>query len=184
MSLDNFVFTTERAGIFGLTEAGQTTITYKRLLSHSVEQVCQAITDLSQLSRWFPELTVELKKDGDVVIGFSDADCPPPGANPEDVDYCTVTADNPPDLIKYIGSQGGLRWELTGKDDQCELTLVAFNPPDRGPDYSILYGWHEYADVLEWYLDGISFEDEGYAGSYKMKLYEHYKALKIPEFQD
>ena len=49
---------------------------------------------------------------------------------------------------------------------------------DIQPRYSVACGWHYKLDAMQWSLDGISFEDEGYAGPIKTELYLRYLAAE------
>ena len=182
MNQRRLILSKKREGTFGTNTNGQTTITFKRTLNHSIERVWRAITDADELRAWFPMLTLEAKDGGSVVMDFNGGDCPPNELNPDDIDYCTVTAFDPPYLLEYLGPTGGIRWELTPRGDLCELVMTATNHPGQDIIYSIVCGWHHIVDCLEWLLDGVDIEAEGYAGPVKMKIYQHYIDEKVPGF--
>ena len=54
-----------------------------------------------------------------------------------------------------------------------------FDDPDQTIQsrYSVACGWHYKLDIMEWDLDGVPFEDEGYAGPMKTKYYFAYRKL-------
>ena len=174
------VLTPEREGTFGETETGQTTITFRRVLEHTPERVWRAITEADELKAWFPFLSLETHAGGKAVMDFSGGDCPPDEANPEDIDRCVVTEWHPPSLLEYMGDMGGLRFELNAHELGTELILTAVNRPGQGILGSVVCGWHNMLDCLEWSLDGISWEPEGYAGPMKTEIYLYYMKLGNP----
>lgn len=176
----------ERLGVYGTDAAGNTTITYTRLLNHSVETVWRAITVEEHRAAWFPELSLTLAIDGDAVVNFSGSDCPPLDENPSDVYQCKVTRCDPPHLLEYSGPGEHHRFELTHQGDQCLLTFLAILPDltefdDAGETiqsrYSVACGWHYKLDEMHWSLDGVPFVDEGYAGPIKTEYYFAYVKL-------
>ena len=182
--MNTLKLTRDREGVFGVNDEGRTTITFKRSLNHPIDRVWLAITDAGELAQWLPMLkTLELKEGGDVILDFSGGDCPPDELNPEDIDHCKVVTFDPPHLIEYIGPTGGLRFELNPRGDQSELTMTATNHPDRGIIYSIVCGWHYYADCLVWQLDGVPFNNEGHMDKTTTKIYQYYIDEKVPGFE-
>ncbi|HIG42616.1 MAG: SRPBCC family protein [bacterium] len=165
---------------------GNKTITYTRKLSHPIEKVWRAITDDSHRAAWFPELTLSLKTGGDAVVNFSGSECPPPETNSSDVYYCTVTRYEPPNILEYSGPGEHHRFELSPQETGCLLKFSATLPDAQTFDddrqkiqsrYSVACGWHYKLDAMEWSLDGVPFEDEGYAGPIKTEYYFAYRKL-------
>ena len=176
----------ERFGIYGSDELGNTTITYTRLLDHPIEKVWRAITVAEHRAAWFPELTLTAANGGDAIVNFSGGECPPPEDNPSDVYYCKVTRFEPPNVLEYLGPREHHKFELKARDDGCELTFLATLPEASAYDddaktiqarYSVACGWHYKLDQMEWDLDGVPFEDEGYAGPIKTEYYFKYRKL-------
>jgi len=176
----------ERLGVYGTDAAGNTTITYTRTLNHSVEKVWQAITVEEHRAAWFPELSLDTATGGDAVVNFSGAPCPPPEDNPSDVYYCKVTRYEPRKILEYIGPHEHHRFELAPIGSACQLTFLATLPDTSTFDdknqtiqsrYSVACGWHYKLDEMEWSLDGVPFEDEGYAGPIKTEYYFAYRRL-------
>jgi len=176
----------ERFGVYGTDQSGNTTITYTRTLNHSIEKVWRAITVEEHRAAWFPELSLVPAADGEAVVNFSGSDCPPSKDNPSDVCYCKVTRFEPPNVLEYIGPHEHHRFELVSQGAGCQLTLFAILPDISAFDdeeqtiqsrYSVACGWHYKLDELEWSLDAVPFEDEGYAGPMKTEYYFMYRKL-------
>ena len=176
----------ERYGVFGRDESGNDTILYTRRLAHSVETVWRAISDPDHRAAWFPELTLQDKLGGEAVVNFSGGDCPPPEDNPSDVYFCVITRYEPPHLLEYEGNGEHHRFEIEPTASGCTLKFLATVPPRDDFDdsaqtiqtrYSVACGWHYKLDAMEWDLDGIAFEDEGYAGPIKTEYYLRYRKL-------
>ncbi len=176
----------ERFGTYGTDDAGSTTITFTRVLQHPIEKVWRAITIEEHRAAWFSELSLVGTPGGDAVINFSGSPCPPPEENPSDVYYCKVTRFEPPHLLEYVGPGEHHRFELESTNTGCQLTFQAklpeaedFDDPARTIQsrYSVACGWHYKLDIMEWDLDGVAFEDEGYAGPIKTEYYFAYREL-------
>jgi uncharacterized protein YndB with AHSA1/START domain len=176
----------QRLGVYGTDDAGNTIITYTRTLSHPIEKVWRAITVAEHRAAWFPELSLVAAPGGEAVVNFSASDCPTPEENPSDVYYCKVTRFEPPNVLEYIGPHEHHRFELVSRDAGCQLTFLATLPNASTFDderqtiqsrYSVACGWHYKLDEMEWSLDGVPFEDEGYAGPIKTAYYLAYRKL-------
>lgn len=176
----------ERFGVYGTDDAGHSTITYTRNFEHSVEKVWRAITMEEHRAAWFPELSLSAVEGGEAIVNFSGSECPPPADNPGDVYYCKVTRFEPPTVLEYIGPNEHHRFELTPVDQGCRLTFLAILPDASVFDdeaktiqtrYGVACGWHYKLDQLEWSMDGVPFEDEGYAGPIKTEYYFVYRKL-------
>ena len=175
-----------RYGVFGVDEKGNDTILFTRMLNHPIEKVWLAITDETHRAVWFPQLGLEHGEGGKAVVNFSGGDCPPPEDNPSDVYYCKITAWEPPTLLEYIGDGEHHRYELEKAGSGCLLRFQA-TVPGRGTyddesktvisRFSVACGWHMMVDQLEWQLDGVPFEDEGYAGPIKTEYYLQYMKM-------
>ncbi len=179
-------FSADRFGVYGTNASGNKTITFTRTLNHPISTVWRAITEPEHRAAWFPELSLDHNQGGDAIVNFSGSDCPPPEENPSDVDYCKVTRFEPPNVLEYIGPTEHHRFELTTQGDACQLIFLATLPDHSKFDdkektiqsrYSVACGWHYKLDVMEWDLDGVRFEDEGYAGPIKTKYYFRYIKL-------
>lgn len=173
----------KRLGVYGRDEEGNPTITYTRFLPHPVDKVWQAITDSAHRAAWFPELSFQPRVGAQAIVDFSGGDCPPSEDNPADVSFCTVTVFEPPHVLEYSGPDEHHRFELSSTGDGCKLVFRSTLPDiDTFDDenrtiqsrYSVACGWHYKLDMMEWSLDGVEFEDEGYAGPVKTRLYLAY----------
>ncbi|MCB1692942.1 MAG: SRPBCC family protein [Pseudomonadales bacterium] len=173
----------ESLGVYGQDRDGNPTITYTRILKHPVDKVWQAITDPRHRAAWFPELTLEPRVGAQAVVDFSHGECPPSEDNPADVAVCTVTVFDPPHRLEYSGPDEHHRFELTPAGDGCKLVFRSTLPGiDVFDDetgtihsrYSVACGWHDKLDMMGWSLDGSPFEEEGYAGPRKRRLYMAY----------
>ncbi len=176
----------ERFGVYGTDDAGNHTLTFTRVLEHPVEKVWRAITVAEHRAAWFEELSLQLKPGGDAVINFSGSECPPPEDNHPKVYYCKVTRFEPPHILEYIGPHEHHRFELETRGNGCQLTFLATLPDITVFDdeaktihsrYGTACGWHYKLDQMEWSLDGIPFEDEGYAGPIKTEYYFVYRRM-------
>ena len=174
-----------RFGIYGTSEDGRPTIEYTRRLKHSVEKVWRAISIPEHRNVWFPELNLDLKLGGQVVVDFSGGECPAPEDNPADVYYCEVVAYDPPNLLEYKGNDEHHRFDIAPDGDGCILKFMATLPTLEEFDddantiharYSVACGWHYKLDVMEWDMNGEfdGVELEGYAGPNLTKLYLEY----------
>lgn len=170
----------ERFGVYDTNAEGTTTITFTRTLDHPIDKVWRAITIAEHRAAWFPELSLVHEIDGAAIVNFSGSDCPPPEDNPSDVDYCKVTRFEPPNLLEYIGPTEHHRFELQPKGTGCQLRFLAILPKLNKFDddsqtiqsrFSVACGWHYKLDQMQWSLDDVAFDNEGYAGPTLTKLY-------------
>lgn len=176
----------QNLGVYGVDSEGVTTITYTRSLNHPIETVWQFITVGDQRKCWFPELELSASLGGEAVVNFSGTDCPPLEENPSDVYVCRITGFEPPRLLEFSGPGEHHRYELSEKPSGCELKFTAVLPDRTAFDdpsktiqsrYSVACGWHYKLDELQWSLDRVPFEDEGYAGPIKTQYYLAYLRL-------
>ena len=173
----------EQLGVYGKDKVGRLTITYTRRLPHPIDKVWQAITDPVHRAAWFPELTLEPRLGAEALVDFSHGDCPPTEEDPGIVSFCTIIAFEPPRLLEYNGPGEHHRFELTPSGEGCTLVFQSTLPDIDAFDdsgnvqsrYSVACGWHYKLDMMAWSLDGIEFEDEGYAGPIKTRLYFAYR---------
>lgn len=176
----------DRLGVYSTNDHGSQIITYTRSLNHPIDKVWRAITVAEHRAAWFPELSFTPEVDGQAIVNFSGGDCPPPEDNPSDIYYCKVTRFEPPNVLEYIGPGEHHRFELTPTKNGCVLTFLALLPDVAAFDddtqtiqsrFSVACGWHYKLDQMEWDLDEITFEDEGYAGPIKTEYYFAYRKL-------
>lgn len=129
---------------------------------------------------------LESEVGGNAIVNFSGSECPPSDDNPSDVYYCKVMRFEPPNVLEYIGPHEHHRFELVPDGKGCKLTFLATLPDTTAFDddnqkiqsrYSVACGWHYMLDTMEWSLDDIAFEDEGYAGPIKSAYYFAYQKL-------
>ncbi len=175
-----------RFGVYGTDKAGNKTITYTRMLNHPIEKVWRAIAEEQHRAAWFPELTFVPEAGGEAIVHFSGSECPPPETNPSDVYYCKITRFEPPTILEYVGPHEHHCFELSPVAGGCVLTFLATLPGAEEYDddaktiqsrYSVACGWHYKLDEMQWDLDGVPFEDEGYAGPIKTEYYFAYRKL-------
>ena len=175
-----------RFGVYGIDPAGNTTITYTRVLNHPIEKVWRAISEQEHRAAWFPELSLETSVGGRAVVNFGNEPSPSSDEDANNVFVCEVTRCDPPNVLEYAGPREHHRFELTTLDSGCRLTFLATLPDSAAYDdegktiqsrYSVACGWHYKLDQMEWDLDGIPFEDEGYAGPIKTEYYFVYRKL-------
>jgi uncharacterized protein YndB with AHSA1/START domain len=96
---------------------GRPAVRFVRTYAHPIERVWSAITDVDELSRWFPSTArIELRVGGTVT--FSDDPYMEDSAG-------TVLACDPPRRLAYSWGGDELHYELESLGDgRCRLTLV------------------------------------------------------------
>lgn len=142
-------FNHTRHGHIGKLEDDRVYVAYERQLPHSVDKVWRAITDPSELRRWFPGIEIELRSGGKFQIWFG-GDC----EGPAHVSG-RITEFDPPHVLQM----GTMRYELQAHETGCLLRfsdILSFEGPRTRQQFaiSVLGGWHAYLDKLELVLDG------------------------------
>jgi uncharacterized protein YndB with AHSA1/START domain len=141
---------------FGTAEElrdGRIRVRFERRLPHPVERVWAALVDREELTKWFPEITLEPRTGGrfEIVFGSGEgSDCQGPS-----IVSGEITHFEPPSLLQC----GTMRWELEPDGDGCILRFVDIVAVDGGRSEretarSVLSGWHWYLDALEEALAG------------------------------
>ncbi|HET6295941.1 MAG TPA: SRPBCC family protein [Kribbella sp.] len=145
---------------------GRTQLRMERALAHPAEKVWRALTEPSELSRWFPAaVELDLRLDGPISFTFPDGE----DDFVEDPDNTgVIRAFDPPRLLEYTWGVEVLRWELEPTADGCLLTLTA-TFDDRPGSASFTSGWTICFDALDRVLGGSAVPEKDYA-----ELHEYY----------
>jgi len=150
---------------FTTLEDGKTLATIQRLLSHSIHDVWNMLTDNSKLNQWFSELKVEdLRVGGTISFDMGDGS----------YEYMKIIAVQAPNLLHYTWAEDNVRFQLSEVEGGTNLIfceeisgVTEHTPRD-------IAGWHVCLDVIQAILDGAVIEDRKSIWS---KWYEHYKAM-------
>ena len=118
---------------------GRPALRFERRLDHSVERVWRAITEPSELARWFV-----------VPVEWT----PEAGERFESMgEMGEITQLEPPRLFEYTWRGELLRFELRPERDGCVLVFThVFNDRSLGAQQAA--GWHIYLDRLDTHLRG------------------------------
>lgn len=134
---------------------GRFELRFERRLAHPIEKVWRAISEPSELARWFPA-TVDLDPTPGAKLTF---ELPPLAQERRDIpddlmtSYGEVLAVDPPRLLEYTWTDEILRWELEPTDEGCLLRFTAVFD-DREDAAGNGAGWHVALEALDTVLDG------------------------------
>jgi uncharacterized protein YndB with AHSA1/START domain len=126
-------------------------VSFERILTHSVMEVWDAITNPEKMKLWFMEVEMELKPGARMIIRFGDKD------NTES--YGTILRVEPGKLFEYIwentdGPDELAVWELFPEgSSKCRLVMT-YSRLDEKYKKSVPAGWHTMLDHLEEVLNG------------------------------
>lgn len=119
---------------------------FARRLKHSPERVWQALTEPDELKKWFPDTIVVHEWRVGARLEFRHE------AGLYEMDG-EVLVFEPPRVLEMRWGPDRLRFEVTPRDDGCELTLID-TIDERGKASRDAAGWHVCLDRLEAAVDG------------------------------
>jgi uncharacterized protein YndB with AHSA1/START domain len=133
------------------TTPGGRVLRFERHLGHPIEAVWAALTDSTELPKWFAPADIELRVGGRANIRFE-------GGN-DTVDGRVIAVD-PPRLLEYGWfengrDRGSVRWELTPEQGGTRLLLLHTFPLAEPETLDFAGGWHDLLDSLEAMLSGV-----------------------------
>ena len=135
---------------------GRPALRFDRTLAHSVERVWRAISDPTELERWFPAAADWTPAPGETFEAY--------GATDE------VTEVNAPHRLAWIFAGDQYSFELAAQEGDCRLTFThVFD--DRALAAQTAAGWEAYLSRLEPHLGG-GYLSEGQA---------HRSSEEVPE---
>ena len=140
------------------TVDGRPALRFERRLDHSVERVWRAVSEPSELARWFVA-TVEWKPEaGEVFESMGEAG--------------EITRVEPPHALEWTWGAELFRFELRPDGDGCVLVFThVFDDRTLGAQHAT--GWHLYFDRLDAHLaGGFLSEEEAHEGF--RELHERY----------
>lgn len=157
------------------TVDGRPALRFERRLAHPVDAVWRAITEPSELSRWFPnEVSVELRLGGRMTFTFADGRYPPMDGEVLELD--------PPRRLAFSWGDDELRFELEPLDDGrgCLLRFTDVLE-ERDKAARDAAGWHVCIDRMEQHLAGLpaTAPDSSATGEWR-GLYEDYERRGLP----
>lgn len=127
----------------------------ERRLAHSPERVWRAITEPSELARWFPAaVTVDLRPGGTIEFTFEGEETPTTG---------DVLEADAPRVFAFSWNDDVLRWEITPAEDGCLLLFThTFGRGEpaiaRIAAARTAAGWDSCLVALSALLDGEEYE--------------------------
>jgi len=164
------------SGTYGAyqTRDDRPALSFERRLSHPVDVVWRAITDVDELQHWFPSRVEveELRPGAEMTFRFENMPIDAPSTMTG-----RVTEYDPPRLLEFFWGGDHLRFELEplADDDACVLRLtVLLDARDKAARDSA--GWHVCLNRLERQLAGT---DPGGREDWR-ELYEEYQRRGAP----
>ena len=135
----------------------------ERQFSHSLENVWSMLTDNDKLPQWFPELRVEVLREGGM-IKFDMQD-----GTFIDMEILELQMYS---VLEYTWGEDIVRFELSSEPDGCKLVLIEKLTKITSHTSRDLAGWHVCLDVIHALLDGrtTDFRQDEWT-----KWYEKYK---------
>lgn len=138
---------------YGVLDVGddRCVLRYDRYLTHSLEQVWEALTEPGELAAWWGDAQVELIEGGRFVLSWLNT--------LEDgtraVMHGTITALEPPRLLEITGDiHGVLRFELRAEGAGTHLLFSSTLELPSEFRTKVLAGWHFHLDALATALAG------------------------------
>jgi uncharacterized protein YndB with AHSA1/START domain len=147
---------------------------FERRIAHPVEAVWSAITEQSELPRWFPTtVSGEMRERGHLTFTFDASDLPSMEGD--------VTEFDPPSSLGFWWGEDHLRFELrpAGGGGQTDLrfTVLLGSEGKAARDGA---GWHVCLDRLEAALDRAGSEaTDGVKGAWRQH-YDEYERRGFP----
>jgi uncharacterized protein YndB with AHSA1/START domain len=153
-------------GVVSKDESGRDVIRFERRLAHPIEKVWAALTESSELIKWWGDASLNLVEGGDFTLRWLNTD--------EDGNAvamnATISGLDPPRLLETTGVWASttpagesiderhavLRWELEADGDETVLrftNIVELTDEERA---NVPGGWHFHLDALATALDGGS----------------------------
>lgn len=123
--------------------------TFKRDISHQIEDVWGYLTENRKLKQWFPELTIEdLSTNGKITFDMQDGT----------FKIMTITDFKEKSILSFTWGEDHVHFELLPKQGGCQLILkeTIFQLTDHTP--KDLAGWHVCLDVILSLLDHKSID--------------------------
>jgi uncharacterized protein YndB with AHSA1/START domain len=155
--------TTTADGVVTKDDRGRDVIRFERRLSHPIEKVWAALTERSELIKWWGDATLELVEGGEFTLRWLNTD---DEGNAVAMNS-TISDLDPPRLLETTGLWGArkegklvdeteavLRWELEADGDE---TVLRFTNTLRLADKErtmVPAGWHYHLDALATALAG------------------------------
>jgi uncharacterized protein YndB with AHSA1/START domain len=126
----------------------QPALRFDRRITHPVETVWSAITNLSELKAWFPTgVAGEMRDGGHLTFSFEEHDLPAMGGD--------VTEFDPPSTLAFWWGEDHLRFELApaegGAHTDLRFTVLLGTEDKAARDGA---GWHVCLDALQAALSG------------------------------
>jgi uncharacterized protein YndB with AHSA1/START domain len=130
------------------TVDGRPALRFERRLDHPIERVWRAVTEPSELARWFVSDVPWTPAPGEVFEAEGES-----GA---------ITALDPPHLIAWSWGVERYSFELTpdAGGDGCVLVFTHVFDSRRGPDWQHAAGWETYLNRLDAHLAGGFLSEE------------------------
>jgi uncharacterized protein YndB with AHSA1/START domain len=138
-------------GVLKTRDDGTAVIRFERHLAHPVERVWAALTDPTQMVKWWGVGDVDLVAGGRFTVTWQNTDDDGNRAVME----ARITRLEPLRLLETTGGpHGDLRWELRPEGDGTVLTFIStLALPERLRTMHAA-GWHWHLDALATILDG------------------------------
>jgi uncharacterized protein YndB with AHSA1/START domain len=131
---------------------GRPALRFERRLPHSVERVWRAVTEPSELARWFVVAEVPWT----------------PAAGEEfeaGGDTGRIESVEPPHLLAWTWGVERYSFELRPDGDGCVLVFTHVFNPELGPSWQHAAGWETYLVRLDAHLaGGFLSEEDAHAG--------------------
>jgi uncharacterized protein YndB with AHSA1/START domain len=153
-------------GVVTKDNQGRDVIRFERRLAHPIEKVWAALTDRSELIKWWGDATLELVEGGDFTLRWLNTD---EEGNAVAMN-ATVSSLDPPRRLETTGiwastKQTGetiderhavLRWELEADGDETVLRFTNIVQLAEEERANVPGGWHYHLDALATALGGGS----------------------------
>lgn len=140
---------------------GRPALRFQRHLDHPIERVWRAVTEPSDLARWFVSDVPWKPELGEVIEAA--------GQSGE------ITELDEPHVIAWTWGPERYRFELTPEGDGCVLVFTHVFDERYGPAWQHAAGWEAYLNRLDAHLAG-GFLSEQDAHEVVPELKERYKA--------
>jgi len=125
---------------------GRPALRFERRLPHPVERVWRAVTEPSELSRWFVAEVPWTPAPGEEFEAYGERG--------------RITALEPPRRIAWEWGTERYAFELAPDGDGCRLVFIHVFNPELGPGWQHAAGWETYFARLDAHLDGGFLSEE------------------------
>jgi uncharacterized protein YndB with AHSA1/START domain len=148
------------------TVDGRPALRFERRLGHSVERVWRAVTEPSELARWFVAEVPWTPVADEVFEAGGETG--------------RITALEPPRLLAWTWAAERYAFELRPDGAGCVLVFTHVFNPELGPAWQHAAGWDTYLDRLDAHLAGGFLSEEAAHAGIDERMRDYRERFEAP----